>query len=353
MALPGLQFHCRDSGEKRAFACNVANYYVQYVKEMNLAKYFINNNVVTNVQLLTEKTKFVSKAISKNETTTGLKQPVLNEISAIPDELKGVKNQKRCTLSSAFSYFLFRGNRKWKTQRCCKRLREQALCQGDSPDRKTRDRSISLSHCDSSNSCDSINVNNLRNTRSLELTNIEKVPFKIKPSNDTDKENNWLVETHNMESGETTTYYCKYLILANGASDLPNKLQITQNEKEISWLFHDLPTLEKHLDRKNPTMEEVDPVLIVGAGLSAADAVIATRGRNVPVAHVFRSKSTDLNRQLPENMYPEYHKVCSVCLFPTQVLQFQNRNFITIKKLTMTQINKLNNLTLLLYQTIY
>lgn len=50
-------------------------------------------------------------------------------------------------------------------------------------------------------------------------------------------------------------------------------------------------------------------MVVVGAGLSAADAVIAARARNVPVVHVFRNKSATLNKQLPENMYPEYHKV--------------------------------------------
>jgi len=53
----------------------------------------------------------------------------------------------------------------------------------------------------------------------------------------------------------------------------------------------------------------VDPVVIVGAGLSAADAVIAARFHSLPVLHVFRNRSVPADRQLPENMYPEYHKV--------------------------------------------
>lgn len=60
-----------------------------------------------------------------------------------------------------------------------------------------------------------------------------------------------------------------------------------------------------------PTEPCCDPVLIVGAGLSAADAVIAARFRSLPILHVFR-KTAALgtgSTQLPENMYPEYHKV--------------------------------------------
>ena len=64
-----------------------------------------------------------------------------------------------------------------------------------------------------------------------------------------------------------------------------------------------------------PTEPRCDPVLIVGAGLSAADAVLAARFRSLPIIHVFRKKAGALGKQLPENMYPEYHKVSAVGLF--------------------------------------
>ena len=63
---------------------------------------------------------------------------------------------------------------------------------------------------------------------------------------------------------------------------------------------------------------EVQPVLVVGAGLSAADAIMAARSRGIPVLHVFRDSSgdwekTDLNfdrlQWLPASIYPDYHKV--------------------------------------------
>jgi len=55
-----------------------------------------------------------------------------------------------------------------------------------------------------------------------------------------------------------------------------------------------------------------DPVLVVGAGLSAADAIIACRFHGLSVLHAFRKSPGDpgsVFNQLPENMYPEYHKV--------------------------------------------
>jgi len=63
-----------------------------------------------------------------------------------------------------------------------------------------------------------------------------------------------------------------------------------------------------------PTEPRCDPVLIVGAGLSAADAVLAARFRSLPIIHLFRKKAGTLGQELPENMYPEYHKVSAVRL---------------------------------------
>jgi hypothetical protein len=68
------------------------------------------------------------------------------------------------------------------------------------------------------------------------------------------------------------------------------------------------------LDTGVPTEPRCDPVLIVGAGLSAADAVLAARFRSLPIMHVFRKKAGALGKQLPGNMYPEYHKVSALRL---------------------------------------
>lgn len=64
--------------------------------------------------------------------------------------------------------------------------------------------------------------------------------------------------------------------------------------------------------------------MIIGAGLSAADAIIAARFRGIPVLHAFRESinksegkeataesenAFDRLQWLPASMYPEYHKV--------------------------------------------
>lgn len=68
--------------------------------------------------------------------------------------------------------------------------------------------------------------------------------------------------------------------------------------------------------------EQTPPVLVIGAGLSAADAIMAARFRGVPVLHAFRNSlnewgktaerittSYDRLQWLPDSIYPEYHKV--------------------------------------------
>lgn len=83
---------------------------------------------------------------------------------------------------------------------------------------------------------------------------------------------------------------CKKIVLANGTSDLANRLGVRGENKSLSWLKYELPSLENAI--KNVKSEEKvnsKPVLIVGAGLSAADAVIACRNSGIKVIHVFRS----------------------------------------------------------------
>lgn len=47
------------------------------------------------------------------------------------------------------------------------------------------------------------------------------------------------------------------------------------------------------ISKKVDKAEKIDPVLIVGSGLTAADAVLCAYNNNVPVIHVFRRRVTD------------------------------------------------------------
>lgn len=59
------------------------------------------------------------------------------------------------------------------------------------------------------------------------------------------------------------------------------------------------------------------PVLIVGAGLSAADAVTICRSSGINVIHVYRNRSAGLDKMLPETVYPEYHEVSAAVSKPS------------------------------------
>lgn len=80
------------------------------------------------------------------------------------------------------------------------------------------------------------------------------------------------------------------VVLANGGSDLVNRLGVRGETKSLSWLKYELPLLESSIESvKVEEKISMKPVLIVGAGLSAADAVIACRNAGIEVIHVFRS----------------------------------------------------------------
>lgn len=76
------------------------------------------------------------------------------------------------------------------------------------------------------------------------------------------------------------------------------------------WLKHELPQLEAALESvPEKDRKKLKPVLIVGAGLSAADAVTICRASGIKVIHVYRNRTAGLDKMLPENVYPEYHEV--------------------------------------------
>ncbi|KAJ6648755.1 Eukaryotic translation elongation factor 2, partial [Pseudolycoriella hygida] len=120
----------------------------------------------------------------------------------------------------------------------------------------------------------------------------------------------WIVVGKKMSTGKTFSYCCKNVVLANGVSDLPNRLGLRAESMELPWITHELPQLEKFLDELTPReRSSLKPVIIVGAGLSAADCVTKCRSLKIPVIHVYRNRTAGLDKMLPEKVYPEYHSV--------------------------------------------
>eukprot|EP00064_Thunnus_orientalis_P005658 superscaffoldBa00000566_g5672 len=98
-------------------------------------------------------------------------------------------------------------------------------------------------------------------------------------------------------------------VLATGASDSPVRLNV--EGEDLPFVFHNISDLGLAVSRRKLDMNS-DPVLIVGAGLSAADAVLCACNSNIRVLHVFRKSVDDSDlifKQLPKTLYPEYQKV--------------------------------------------
>ncbi|XP_043801823.1 oxidative stress-induced growth inhibitor 1-like [Apis laboriosa] len=145
------------------------------------------------------------------------------------------------------------------------------------------------------------------------------------------KDYNWIVDGFDKQTGKPFRYRCKRVVLATGTTDLSNQLGIPGENSQPDWITHDLNKLELRLDHlidqhQANELEErqvINPILVIGAGLSAADAIMAARFRGIPVLHAFRDSSNEWNKPddekirtiydklqgLPSSMYPEYHKV--------------------------------------------
>ncbi|PSN40456.1 Oxidative stress-induced growth inhibitor 1 [Blattella germanica] len=109
----------------------------------------------------------------------------------------------------------------------------------------------------------------------------------------------WRVEGFDLTNNNQFCYISRRVVMATGSTDLPNRLGVPGELSNPTWVIHDLRLLEAALDR---LVEDEE-------GDREADAVIAARFRSLPILHVFRKKAPELGKQLPENMYPEYHKV--------------------------------------------
>lgn len=59
----------------------------------------------------------------------------------------------------------------------------------------------------------------------------------------------WVVYGTNTMTGKTFSYVCRNVVLANGASDLPNRLGLRAESMGFPWIKHELPHLELALEK--------------------------------------------------------------------------------------------------------
>ncbi|XP_035961495.1 oxidative stress-induced growth inhibitor 2 isoform X1 [Halichoerus grypus] len=123
---------------------------------------------------------------------------------------------------------------------------------------------------------------------------------------------NWEIRGYQRIADGSHVPFCLFaenVALATGTLDSPAHLEI--EGEDFPFVFHSMPEFGAAIS-KGKLRGKVDPVLIVGSGLTAADAVLCAYNNNIPVIHVFRRRVTDpslIFKQLPKKLYPEYHKV--------------------------------------------
>lgn len=104
-------------------------------------------------------------------------------------------------------------------------------------------------------------------------------------------------------------YYCKHLVLAIGACDIHNKLNVKGENHR--YVLSSIRELEDKIKEDLPRLQK-DPLLIVGSGLSAADAILLAKKYHIRIIHVIKKSVFDptlIFNKLPKKIYPEYHKV--------------------------------------------
>ncbi|XP_029447485.1 oxidative stress-induced growth inhibitor 2 isoform X2 [Rhinatrema bivittatum] len=123
---------------------------------------------------------------------------------------------------------------------------------------------------------------------------------------------NWEVRGYRKAADGSHLPFCLFaenVALATGTFDSPARLGA--EGEDLPFVHHSVRDFEAAII-KGRLSGKVDPVLIVGAGLTAADAVLCAYNNNIPVIHVFRRRANDPNlifKQLPKTLYPEYHKI--------------------------------------------
>jgi len=143
-------------------------------------------------------------------------------------------------------------------------------------------------------------------------------------------------------------YVAKNVVLATGQTDDPNRLGVSG--ENLPFVLHKLKDLDT-LVRDGNLKPNSDPVLIVGAGLSAADAIIHAQGHSLPIVHIFRKAVSDpglIFNKLPMALYPEYHTVHRMMSSESYQLQknekgkLVDRKFPGYKAYAQTEIVEIN-----------
>lgn len=104
----------------------------------------------------------------------------------------------------------------------------------------------------------------------------------------------------------------KNLVLACGVGESAKKLGVSG--EDASFVCHRFADFCVKLEGMGPETVQ-NAILIVGAGLSAADALLFALEKGLRVVHIFRKDSRDTSlvfHHMPKALYPEYKQIFSL-----------------------------------------
>jgi hypothetical protein len=117
-----------------------------------------------------------------------------------------------------------------------------------------------------------------------------------------------VVEKNSEEKYEFS-FLCKHIILAVGSTGLYNELKV--KGESYNFILHTIHDLENKI-KTNLCYLRKNPLVVVGAGLSAADCILLALKYRIKIVHVIRRSVYDKNivyKKLPKILYPEYHGI--------------------------------------------
>lgn len=252
---------------------NVADYYKHYVKKMGIEKNFRNNVTVTQVRVLDPMKNCRSQSC---ESTFSSASVCSSELGCTRCSLSPVPTHSS---SSEQSYGRHVSNgdlteSTTETQTQINVSKEEVFSDPE------------IDPCKGATVCDSDDTGiSCCAKRICLLTNRRR----------------WIVRGRKIEEDGSEVVVCvcaKNLVLATGVNDAPKKLNVPGE---------DLDYVQHTFSKISPT--DTDPILVVGAGLSAADAVLRALANKIPVVHAFRQDTANqklIYHNMDHKMYSEY-----------------------------------------------
>lgn len=118
----------------------------------------------------------------------------------------------------------------------------------------------------------------------------------------------WRVSATCLATGAELLVAARFVVLATGSCGRPSRLD-APGEADAPYVQHSAADLQAWTAAAAAADRGGKPLLVVGSGVSAAEAVLAALGAGRSVVHVYRRSATDRGivfGSLPPSLYPEY-----------------------------------------------